>query len=328
MGATASPLRRLNPFRKDRKRWGRRHNPDGTMSLADHLYELRYRLGIALVAVLVGAIFGFWWFSGSLFGLPTLGDLLLGPYCALPVEQRVSPNGSCQLLQTKPFEVFMLRLKVGIAVGAVLFSPVWLYQLWAFITPGLYTKERSFARTFVLLASLLFAAGAVLAYYVVPEGLSFMVGFGGESFMTALTGGEYINFVLLMLIIFGISFELPLILVMLNRAGVVSYAKLKSWWRGLVFALFVFAAIATPGQDPFSMVVLAAALCLLFGIAMLICRAHDRRQAKKRAADGLEGLGLDEASKVDSSASDLSSVGSDPADLGAGRTSVRHDDAT
>lgn len=276
------------------------------MSLVDHLYELRYRLGVAVVAIVVGGILGFWWFSNSLFGLPTLSQFVTGPYCSLPSEMRFSPvPGECQLLQTKPFEVFMIRLKVGLSLGAVLLSPVWLYQLWAFITPGLYTKERRFAGTFVALASVLFTAGAVLAYFVVPEGLAFMVGFGGDAFFTALTGGEYINFVLLMLVIFGVSFELPLILVMLNRAGVVSYDQLKGWWRGIVFVLFIFAAFATPGQDPISMLVLAVALSVLFGIAMLLCRQHDRSRARKLRESGLAGLDPDEASEVDHRPSSL-----------------------
>ncbi|MCX2732793.1 twin-arginine translocase subunit TatC [Saccharopolyspora sp. NFXS83] len=283
------------------------------MTLIDHLYELRYRLGWAAFGILVGAIFGFIWFSNHVFGLPTLSDILIRPYCQLPASVRFSPNGECQLLQTKAFEVFMLQLKVGIAVGALLFSPLWLYQLWAFITPGLHANERKFARTFVTIASLLFVFGAVLAYFVVPEGLGFMTSFGGGAFFTALTGGEYINFVLLMLLMFGISFEMPLVLVMLNRAGVVSYVKLKSWWRGIVFGLFVLAAIATPGQDPFSMLALAGCLVILFLVAMVICRAHDRSKAKKLAAQGMnmDDVDLDEASKVDYRASSLDTSASE-----------------
>ncbi|WP_092627907.1 twin-arginine translocase subunit TatC [Actinopolyspora mzabensis] len=254
------------------------------MTLVDHLYELRYRFGVALLAVISGGIFGFWWFSHQLFGLPSLGDFVTGPYCSLPSDMRLSPNDKCQLMQTRPFEVFMIQLKVGLSLGAVLLSPVWLYQFWAFIAPGLHARERKFARVFVGIGSLLFVAGAALAYFVAPKGLAFMSGFGGGAFFTALTGGEYINFVLLMLLFFGISFELPLVMVMLNRAGVVSYAKLRSWWRGSVFALFVFAAIATPGQDPLSMLVLAAALCALYGVALVICRAHDNSKARKEAS--------------------------------------------
>lgn len=314
----ASPLSRLNPFRGERRRWGRRHNPDGTMTLVDHLFELRYRLGVAMTAVIIGAIIGFVWFSSAPFGWPTLSDVLLGPYCRLPAEQRLSPNGSCQLLQTEPFEIFMLRMKVGLSVGALLFSPVWLYQLWAFITPGLLNNERKFARTFVFFATILFCAGAVMAYFVVPEALTFMAGFGGGAFFTALSGGKYISFVLLLLVIFGVSFELPLLLVMLNRAGIVTYDKLRSWWRGMVFALFVFAAVATPGQDPFSMLALAIALCLLFAVATLICRAHDRRKAKKLKEQGLTEESLDEASEIPRAPSEM-----DPTP-----SAIKHDDAT
>lgn len=295
------------------------------MALVEHLYELRYRLGIALVGIVLGAIFGFWWFSNTAFGLPTLGQLITGPYCALPQSMRFSPGGKCQLLQTMPFEVFVLRLKVGVAVGSVLFSPLWLYQLWAFITPGLYAKERKFAKTFVVIASVLFAAGALLAYYVVPEGLTFMVGFGGDAFFTALTGSEYINFVLVMLVIFGVSFELPLVLVMLNRAGVISYARLKSWWRGIVFALFVFGAFATPGQDPFSMLMLSLTLSGLFGIALLICKFQDRGKEKKLADAGLAGVGLDDASNIDFRASSLDTT---PSASPGSRDNVTHDDVT
>ncbi|WP_374727547.1 twin-arginine translocase subunit TatC [Haloactinomyces albus] len=293
------------------------------MTLVDHLYELRYRLGLATLAIVAGGILGFWWFSHSPFGLPTLSTFVTGPYCSLPAEMRFSPeDGQCQLMQTKPFEVFMIRLKVGLSLGAVLLSPVWLYQVWAFITPGLYTKERKFAGTFVALASVLFTVGAALAYFVVPEGLAFMVGFGGDAFFTALTGGEYINFVLLMLIIFGVSFELPLILVMLNRAGLVSFDQLRSWWRGIVFVLFIFAALATPGQDPISMIVLAAALSVLFGIAMLLCRSHDRSKARKLEQQGLQGLDPDEASDIDHRPSSLDVTPS------AASSSTEHEDAT
>ncbi|PRW65312.1 twin-arginine translocase subunit TatC [Actinopolyspora mortivallis] len=276
------------------------------MSLVEHLYELRYRLGVALLAVVIGGIFGFWWFSHRLFGLPSLGDLMTGPYCALPDTMRLEPNGECQLMQTRPFEVFLLQLKVGFSLGAVLLSPVWLYQFWAFIAPGLHKGERVFARVFVGIGSVLFAVGAVLAYFVVPKGLTFMAGFGGDQFFTALTGGEYINFVLLMLLFFGISFELPLVMVMLNRADVVSYAKLRSWWRGSVFALFIFAAVVTP-QDPISMLVLGLSLCVLYGIALLICRAQDRSKERRRAAEQTEDP--DQPSEVDTRPSALHTTG-------------------
>lgn len=297
-------LRMVNPFRRDRRRFGRRHNPDGTMTLTEHLFELRYRIGVAVVAIVLGGIVGFVWFSAAPFGLPTLADLLNRPYCALPADVRFSPGPGCRLMQTKPFEVLMLRLEVGLSLGAILTSPVWLYQIWAFITPGLRDNERKFAATFVALASFLFLLGAAVAYYIVPAGLTFMVGFGGNAFFTALTGGDYINFVLRVLLVFGISFEVPLLIVMLNRADILSYERLRRWWRGMVFALFAFAAVVTPA-DAFSMLALVAALCVLFGIAMLVCRSHDRARSKRLAAQGLEGLDPDEASDLDYEPSSL-----------------------
>ncbi|MCA1821951.1 MAG: twin-arginine translocase subunit TatC [Pseudonocardia sp.] len=277
----------------------RKVNPDGSMTLMEHLYELRNRLFVALCAIALGGVLGFIWWGVAPFGLPSLGDLLTKPYCALPPTLRLTPNpGRCQLLQTAPFEVFTLRMQVALAAGAVLTAPIWIYQVWAFITPGLYANERKFALSFVGTASVLFAAGAVLAYYVVPTGLSFLANLGGGQFITALTGDAYISFLLTMLAVFGLTFELPLLVVMLNRVGVLPYTKLKQWQRGILFGLFVLAAVATPGNDPISMLALAFALIVLFESAVLIARAHDRAVARRRAEQGWDDLDPDEPSPL------------------------------
>ncbi len=258
------------------------------MSLREHLYELKHRVGMALLALLVGCIAGFLWFQWRIGPIPSLGDLLTGPYCELPApEVRFEPTpGKCQLLQTQPFEAFLIQFKVGLAAGAVLTSPFWLYQIWAFITPGLYANERKFTRIFVVLASLLFMCGAVLAYYVVPKGLQVLVSFGGDTFATALAANDYISFVLVMLLIFGVSFELPLLVTMLNRIGMLPYRNLRRWRRGIIFALFVFAAIATPGTDPIGMLALAGAMTVLFEVAVQIARVHDRKKDRQAVAEG------------------------------------------
>lgn len=269
------------------------------MSLMEHLFELRNRLMIAFIALGIGGVIGFVWWSVAPFGLPTLGDLLLGPYCQLPASVRLSAGGGqCQLLQTTPFEPFNIRMKVGLAAGVLLSAPVWLHQIWAFVTPGLHSHERRYALTFVGLASLLFVVGAVLAWFVVPNALSFLVSIGDGQFITALSGDKYIGFVLLVMFIFGVSFELPLLIVMLNFVGVVSFAQLKSWQRGSIFGLCVFAAVATPGQDPISMLALFVAMVLLFEIAVLITYLHDRSVAKRRAALGWDDLDPDEAAPL------------------------------
>jgi sec-independent protein translocase protein TatC len=304
-----------------RARSGRRRkaNPDGSMTLMEHLYELRNRLFVALCALAFGGLLGFIWWGIAPFGLPSLGELITSPYCALPPTLRLTPNpGRCQLLQTAPFEVFTLRMQVGLAAGAVVTAPIWIYQVWAFITPGLYARERKFALTFVSTASVLFAGGAVLAYYVVPTGLSFLANLGGGQFITALTGAAYVGFLLTMLAVFGLTFELPLLVVMLNRVGVLPYAKLRQWQRGILFGLFVLAAVATPGNDPISMLALAGALIVLFETAVLIARAHDRAMARRRAEQGWDDLDPDQPSPLDDRVEPVSRDDAAP----------RYDDAT
>ncbi|PXY30217.1 twin-arginine translocase subunit TatC [Prauserella sp. PE36] len=281
-----------------RRNRSRRHNPDGTMTLIEHIYEFRRRLGYALLALVAGGILGFLWFGNRIGPIPSLGDIVTGPYCAIPAEQRYPRGGECQLLQTVPFEAFMIQLRVGLTAGAVLFAPVWLYQLWAFIAPGLYSKERKYALTFVGFASVLFAGGAVLAYLMVPHALELLTNFGGGEFATWFTGDRYISFVLSLLLIFGVSFELPLLIVMLNRVGIARYELLKKWRRGIIFLLFVFAAFVTPA-DPFSMIALAGALTLLFEFALQLTRLHDRKLERQRGEEGWDKLADDEAAPFD-----------------------------
>lgn len=328
-------------MRLPRLRRHRERSPDGTMTLMEHLYELRRRLFIAVLGIFLGAVIGFIWYGYGIpaIGLPSLGDLLIAPYCAVPSPPRIEfdTQGSCTLLATGPFSILQVRLKAAVLAGAVLSAPVWLSQVWGFVTPALYSRERRFAITFVAVGSVLFIAGSVLAYVVIQEGLTVLLGFGADTASAWLSPDSYFPFLIAMLLIFGVSFELPLLLVMLNQVGVLSGAKLARWRRYSFFALVVFAGLVVPGNDPITMLALALSLCLLYELAAQIARVHDKRKAKRLAASGLGALSDDEASPLSQGQADgmaagpIGSAGAVPrAEPLAERAAVRPDigDAT
>jgi sec-independent protein translocase protein TatC len=276
---------------------------DGTMSLMEHLYELRHRLFLAVLAIFLGSVVGFIWYTVGIpaIGLKSLGDILIHPYCAVPPTHRLPLGGdpnTCALLATTPFSQLTVRLQAGVMAGAVLSSPAWLYQLWSFVTPALYRKERRFAISFVVSAAILFMGGTVIAYFVIGKALDVLLGFGGNTAVSALTPEAYFSFLLGMLLIFGVSLELPLLLVMLNYAGVVKGVKLAKARRYAFFGLVVFAAFVVPGNDPISMSALAVVLIVLYEVAVQVAKAHDRRKAKEAEQTSFASLPDDVASPL------------------------------
>ena len=283
------------------------------MSLVAHLAELRNRVLKALLAVAVGTVVGFLWYDRGLL------TFLTEPYCNLPASLRlVEGDGGCRLVLLDVFGGVLLRLKIGFIAGAALSSPLWLYQIWAFITPGLRRAEKRYTVGFVAASSVLFALGTLMAYLTLSKGLELLLGLAGDEVAFQLTAADYLGFVLSLLVAFGLSFELPLIAVALNLVGVLSYAALSQSRRWIFFLTVVFAAFITPTQDPFTMLAMAGPMCLLFEVAIQITRLVDKRRARRAAIEGFHDLSDDEASPLDAGPSPLDEPAPDPAEHSRG----------
>jgi sec-independent protein translocase protein TatC len=256
----------------------RRRDPEGRMSVIEHLRELRRRLIIMVLIISAGAVIGYVFY-------PQILHFLSRPYCSVPADRRAfgGEGNKCVLIYTGVLDGFTTRLKVAFISGAVLTAPFWLYQIWAFITPGLRKNERRYTVIFVLASTVLFFLGATLAYLVLSKGLKVLIGSAGEGTEALLTANSYLSFVTLMLVVFGAAFELPLLIVMANLAGVLPGQLLKKSQRIGIFLIFVFAAIATPSTDPFTMCAMAVPMCVLFEGAVLFAVVHDRRKARRMA---------------------------------------------
>jgi sec-independent protein translocase protein TatC len=280
-----------------RPRSRRRREPRddaATMSLVAHLTELRNRVAKALVALLIATAISFWWYEHG------LGDFIRAPYCGLEPELRYGDaDTGCGLLITDVFGGVFIRLKVAFLAGAVLSAPFWLYQLWAFITPGLKRHEKRYGIGFVAVSTLLFALGAFLAYVSLAKGLELLLTLAGDGVIIALTAQDYIGFVLSLLVAFGVSFEVPLIAVALNLVGILSHEVLSRSRRWIFFLTIVFAAFVTPTQDPFTMLLMAGPMIVLFEVAIQVARVVDKRRAKREALESFHGIGDDEASPLD-----------------------------
>ncbi|HVX68372.1 MAG TPA: twin-arginine translocase subunit TatC [Mycobacteriales bacterium] len=267
----------------------RDRSPDGRMTLGEHLAELRYRVVVSLIAVVITTIVAYV-FHGHIL------SFISQPYCDLPAKYRALP-GSCKLVAFGVLEPFTVTLKLSLYAGVLAACPIWLFQLWRFITPGLYSHERRYASAFVSISVLLFAMGAAFAYLTLPKSLHFLLGVANGDISSLLPFNNYLSFFMGMVLVFAASFELPLLVVMLNLIGILPAERLRGWSRAVIFGIFVFAAVATPSQDPFTMLALSVPMCLLYGVAVLIATLHDRRVARRAPLYG--DLADDELSSID-----------------------------
>jgi sec-independent protein translocase protein TatC len=245
----------------------RERDRDGAMTLVEHLEELRRRLFISLAAIALGSVIG-WFLYGPLL------HLMIHPYCdwvrSLPKAQQ--PPAQCRLIATGAIDPVMVKLKVVAFLGLFIALPVVLYQLWAFIVPGLTDRERRMAIPFVASSLFLFVLGALVAYLTLPKALGFLLGFAGSEVTPFLTANSFLSFVLLVALAFGLTFEFPIILIFLTIVGILSSQKLRDWRRPAILIIAIAAAVITPSADPYSMLAMMLPMILFYEAAIIVAR--------------------------------------------------------
>ncbi len=258
-------------LRLRRRRPGR--DPEGTMTLVEHLDELRRRLVRSIGAIGIGSVAG-WFLYGHVFTFLTNG------YCDfIRAHPRLSigGHGRCQLAFNSVTEPFLLKLKLVTFLGLLLALPVVLYQLWRFVTPGLTSRERRYALPFVFASVVLFALGGWFALLTLPKALAFLLGFAGTARLVAvLSIAKYVSFVILLILAFGASFEFPVVLISLTMVGVLSSRKLRDWRRHAILFIAIFAAVITPSQDWFTMTAMMVPLIVFYELSIVISRLLNR----------------------------------------------------
>ena len=255
---------------KLRKRLAPAADDQQGMTVIEHLAELRKRIIIALAALTVGVVVAF-------LQQERVFTLLKRPLLSSGVQ--------AQLITLSPSEPFMTVLKVSIYAGFLLALPIILWQFWAYIMPALYEQERKMVLPYVLVTAGLFLGGVVFAYYLVlPVGLKFLVGYGGEIFLQQLRAGEYVSFVSLFLLAFGVTFELPIVLLLLSSLGLIDSRMLRKQRRVAVVVIAAVAMVLTPSADPVSMLLMMGPLYLLYEFGIMLTRASERRRARREVA--------------------------------------------
>lgn len=271
-------VRLPSPFSKRRARPVK--TPDGQMTLFEHLAELRSRLVKACGVIVLGMIV-IWFFYDPLF------QLFSAPFThaiqTLDTKRKITAGLNFSDIGSP----LMLQLKVVAATSVVVTSPAWLYQLWAFVMPGLHKNERRWTYIFVGTAAPLFIAGVLVGYYALPKGLAVLVNFTPMGGFNWVNAEGYLTFMIRLLLVFGLAFEIPIVVIILNAVGVLSSRVMTKVRPFVIFGIFVFAAVATPSTDPFTMLLLALPMCALYGVSEIIARAAEKRR-KSRAAAMLE----------------------------------------
>ncbi len=263
---------------------------DGAMSLIGHLNELRSRLFRAVLSIVVGAV-------ACAFFYDEIFTFLADPFRSEVERLADERQLDARLTINDVAGPFLLQLKIALVSGIVLTSPIWLWQIWAFILPGLHSNERRWSRLFAVIAGPLFMSGVALGYWVLPKGIGILLDFTPVDVSNLVEVDRYLNFILRMLLVFGVSFEIPFFVILLNLAGVVSGRALANARPWIILGTFVFAAVATPSTDPISMLFLAIPMAMLFGVAELFARLNDRR--RRRREGSYDSYGDDEASPIE-----------------------------
>jgi sec-independent protein translocase protein TatC len=271
----------------------RRKDPEGRMPLFDHLRELRNRVVKMALALIAGMAVGFVFFT-------PVWHVIERPLCHAVIRGQTGCDtlGVNQLALTGPLDAFYLRVKVAVIVGVIVSSPVWLYQVWAFIAPGLYAREKRWGRIFLATAIPLFLVGNLLAYLSLGRSMHFLLGLTPAHVANLIYVDMYMSFVMTMMLAFGIAFELPLLIVMLNLAGILTHQMFRKWRRVMIFAVFLIAGMANPSPDPITMLILGGACALMVEVAEFIVWRHDKRRARLHP-DPYAGLADDELSPLD-----------------------------
>ncbi len=232
---------------------------DGSvMSLVDHLSELRKRIGISLLAVILGSVVGF----------------VVAPNLISIVK---APLGSDKpLFYTGLGDAFFINLKIALVAGIALAMPIILWQLWAFVSPGLTREERRLARPWVPLALVFFITGVAVAYFILPYASAFLLGFSSADLQPLITADKYFDFITTLFLAFGLVMEYPIVLVLLSKVGIISSARLRSSRRFVILVIAVVSAVATPGGDIVSPIVLGVTMYLLYELSIVLIRVGGR----------------------------------------------------